>query len=77
MKSSLVFEVLKSLQFYLNKKEKRTALLMFVLLLISSVLDVFGLASLVPVIMATSEPEMITSNKYFFAIYNFFGFVSV
>ncbi|WP_210466238.1 ABC transporter ATP-binding protein [Rufibacter roseolus] len=77
MKSSLVFEVLSSFTSYLNKREKRYAVLMFVLLLVSSVLDVFGLASLVPVIMAASKPDMILSNKYLKFVYQSLGFSDV
>jgi len=47
---------------------------MLFLLLVSSVLDVFGLASLVPVIMAASHPGSVTGNKYAFWIYQQLGF---
>ncbi|MEJ7663690.1 MAG: hypothetical protein WKG07_31215 [Hymenobacter sp.] len=47
-----------------------------VLLLINSVLDVFGLAALVPVIMVSSEPGAVLKNKFFSATYHFFAFTT-
>lgn len=45
-------------------------------LIISSVLDVFGLASLVPVIMAASRPGSVLENKYTHWLYNALGFTT-
>ncbi|MET4075369.1 ABC transporter ATP-binding protein [Hymenobacter sp. UYCo722] len=60
----------------MSPQDKRKAIGMFVLLLVSSVLDVFGLASLVPVIMAASRPGSILKNEYSLQVYNALGFAS-
>ncbi|ALI99753.1 ABC transporter ATP-binding protein [Rufibacter tibetensis] len=74
MNKGIVLQALQSISFYLSSKEKRSAIGNFFLLLIASVLDVFGLASLVPVIMAASNPDVIRTNKYIAEVYGFFGF---
>ncbi len=48
----------------------------FGLLLISSVLDVFGLASLVPVLLVAAEPGGVQRSRFFHAIYQSLGFQS-
>jgi ABC-type multidrug transport system fused ATPase/permease subunit len=73
MKEGVVLRSLNSIRYYLTPQDKRKAIGMFVLLLISSVLDVFGLASLVPVIMAASRPGSILKNKYALWLYNALG----
>ncbi|GGG53454.1 ABC transporter ATP-binding protein [Hymenobacter glacieicola] len=47
---------------------------MLLLLLLASILDVFGLASLVPVIMAASRPGSVLQNKYSLWLYQALGF---
>jgi len=49
---------------------------MLMWLIISSVLDVFGLASLVPIIMAASKPGSILANKYGLWLYTTLGFTT-
>lgn len=49
---------------------------MFILSLASSILDVIGLASLIPVMMVASEPGGVVKNKYFGAAYSALGFQS-
>ncbi|WP_026462948.1 ABC transporter ATP-binding protein [Adhaeribacter aquaticus] len=63
MNTGILVESLKSISFYLNSAQKKEGILMFFLLLISSLLDVFGLASLIPVIMAASEPGYVFRNE--------------
>ena len=74
--TGVFFKSLNSVRFYLNYKEKRYAVILFLLLLVSSVLDVFGLASLVPVIMVASNPGSVYKNKYLLTAYQFLGFSS-
>ncbi|UYZ61363.1 ABC transporter ATP-binding protein [Hymenobacter weizhouensis] len=74
MKQGVVGESLASVYYYLTPGDKRQFILMLVLLLISSLLEVFGLASLVPIIMAASRPGTINQNKYTAWIYNLAGF---
>jgi len=74
MKQGIVLQSLDSIRFYLSPQDKRKAIGMLLLLLLSSVLDVFGLASLVPVIMAASHPGSVMGNKYAFWLYQHLGF---
>ncbi|GAB3288144.1 ABC transporter ATP-binding protein [Hymenobacter tenuis] len=75
-KGNIVNEALINVLSYLDRKEKIKAIWMFFLLIIGSLLDVFGLASLVPIIMAASEPGSVFKNKYALYIYENFGFSS-
>ncbi|WP_426490581.1 ABC transporter ATP-binding protein [Hymenobacter sp. 102] len=70
----IVGPALKSALYYLTLAEKRKAVGMFALLVLSSLLDVFGLATLVPVIMAASRPGSVFQNKYSLWLYQTLGF---
>jgi ABC-type multidrug transport system fused ATPase/permease subunit len=74
MNSGIIRYSLNSISYYLTKSQKSKAVWMFILLLISSFLDVFGLASLVPVMMVASEPGGVKKSPYFNPIYNALGF---
>ena len=51
-------------------------MIQFGLLLISSVFDVFGLASLVPVLLIAAEPGGVQHSRFFYPIYQSLGFNS-
>jgi ABC-type multidrug transport system fused ATPase/permease subunit len=74
MNQGIILRSLDSIRFYLSPKEKRTAIAMLGWLLLSSILDVFGLASLVPVIMAASRPGTVLQNEYTRWLYDALGF---
>lgn len=76
MAQGIVWQSLNSIRYYLSPQDKRKAVGMLMLLLIASVLDVFGLASLVPVIMAASRPGSIFQNKYSLWLYQTLEFNS-
>ncbi len=67
---------LRSVNFYLSAIQRRQAFVQFVLLLVSSVLDVFGLAALVPVLLVASEPGGVQRSRFFSLIYQALGFTS-
>ena len=67
---------LRSVSYYLSSKQRRQAVAQFILLLISSVLDVFGLASLVPVLLVAAEPGGVQRSRLFYPIYQSLGFSS-
>ncbi len=75
-KQGVVREALANVIHYLSPREKREAVGMFLLLILGSLLDVFGLASLVPIIMAASRPGSVMQNKYSFWLYQALGFQS-
>jgi ABC-type multidrug transport system fused ATPase/permease subunit len=74
-KSIIVYSI-NSIGYYLTSSQKRKAVWMFVLLLITSFLDVVGLASLVPVMMVAAEPGGVQKSKFFAPVYNSFHFHS-
>lgn len=74
MSQGVILRSLDSIRFYLSPQEKRKAIVMLGWLIISSILDVFGLASLVPVIMAASQPGSVLQNQYAHWLYNALGF---
>ena len=67
---------LRSVSYYLDAKQRQRAVVQFVLLLVSSVLDVFGLASLVPVLLVAAEPGGVQRSRFFYPIYQGLGFTS-
>ncbi|GAA3951311.1 ABC transporter ATP-binding protein [Hymenobacter algoricola] len=76
MNTGIIRYSLDSIRYYLTTSQKRKAVWMFALLLLSSFLDVVGLASLVPVMMVAAEPGGIQKNKYFAPLYDSLGFQS-
>lgn len=76
MNTGIIRYTLNSVRYYLTTPQKRKAVWMFILLLVSSFLDVIGLASLVPVMMVAAEPGGIQKSKYLLPIYNSMGFQS-
>ncbi len=66
----------KSLRMHLSEAQKRKMYLMMVLIFISALLDVFGLASILPLVKLATEPEIIHSNEYLNAVYTGLQFSS-
>lgn len=60
----------KSLQMHLSESQKRKMYLLMVLIFVSAVFDVFGLASILPLVKLATEPEIIHTNSYLNALYN-------
>lgn len=56
-------------RFLLTPAQKRKAVLVMILSTVSSILEVFGLATLVPIVVVCAEPGGIFKNKYFRAVY--------
>ena len=75
-KEKIIQRSLKSIATYLTPWQKRRAFLLFILSMIASVLDVFGLASLVPIVLVTAEPGGVFKNKWTNSLYHFFSFSS-
>jgi len=74
LENGIINRSIGSVRYYLTRPQKVKAVWMFLLSLISSVLDVAGLASLIPVMLAAAEPGGILKNKYFAYIFNLFSF---
>ena len=76
MSENIVVLALKSASYYLDNSQRRKAIWMFILLLMTSFLDVLGLASLVPVMMVAAEPGGVEKSRVFSVIYHAFDFQS-
>ena len=76
MKKGILARALRSVSYYLSNQDKQKSIGMFALLVVSSLLDVMGLAALVPVIMAASRPGSIFENRATTALYQFLSFKS-
>lgn len=76
MNTGIISYSLNSIRYYLTSTQKYKAIWMFGLILVSSFLDVFGLAVLVPVMMVAAEPGAVQKSKYFFPVYQLLGFQS-
>ncbi|HKJ32775.1 MAG TPA: hypothetical protein VKA34_13155, partial [Balneolales bacterium] len=70
MKKGILSVSISSVLYYLNIRQKRWALLISLMLFFSSLLDVFGLASIIPIIKIASKPEIVTTNKYLSVVYS-------
>jgi ABC-type multidrug transport system fused ATPase/permease subunit len=75
-KEGVIKRSLRSINTYLSSAQKRGAFLLFVLSLLASLLDVFGLASLVPIVLITAEPGGVFKNKWTNYLYNHLPFNS-
>ncbi|WP_197273945.1 ABC transporter ATP-binding protein [Hymenobacter sp. DG25A] len=62
--------------YYLSAAQRRQGVVMFVLLVVSSLLEAVGLAALVPVIMMAAKPGAVHENRWFSLIYNYLGFIT-
>ena len=58
----------------LSKKELKHATFLFILILISAILDVLGIASIVPLIALLTNPNLVESNLLINKIYLLFNF---
>ena len=76
IKSGIIGRSIDSIRFYLTRAQKIKTAWMFLLSLSSSVLDVVGLASLIPVMLVAAEPGGVLKNKYFASIFHLLHFES-
>jgi ABC-type multidrug transport system fused ATPase/permease subunit len=58
----------------LSTNEKKSAFVLLIMILISAILDVIGLASIMPLIALLSNPDFIKNNSIINNVYNFFDF---
>ncbi|TDY02675.1 ABC transporter ATP-binding protein [Thiohalophilus thiocyanatoxydans] len=60
----------------LDARERRNAVLLFGMMLVMGLLDVIGVASIMPFISVVSNPEVVETNLYLNAVYTSLGFTS-
>lgn len=76
MNKGVIAHSLNSIRYYLNRSQKFSAVGMLILLLITSFLDVVGLAALVPVMTVAAEPGGVQKSKIFAPVYHALHFES-
>ena len=64
----------KKLWSLLSKAEKKQTLVLLVMILVMSLLDVAGVASILPFITILGSPELVETNPVLSWAYNYFGF---
>jgi ABC-type multidrug transport system fused ATPase/permease subunit len=74
LKGGVISRSIESIRYYLTPSQKVKAAWMFLLSLVSSVLDVAGLASLIPVMLVAAEPGGVLRNKYFAYVFHLLNF---
>lgn len=67
---------IRSIRKFLNRQHKKHLAVLSVLIFFSAIFDVFGLASILPVISAAANPSLIHSNSILNFIYDYFHFAS-
>jgi len=65
---------LKQLFDLLSNKERRQAYLLFVMILIMGLLDMIGIASVMPFLSVLANPDVVETNHYLSAAYDKLGF---
>jgi ABC-type multidrug transport system fused ATPase/permease subunit len=58
----------------LSPRERRQALLLLGLIIVMAFLDMIGVASIMPFMAVLATPDLVRSNRYLAAAYDFFGF---
>ena len=76
LKDNLIIKSLSNIYRLLTPAQRRKSFGMLFLILTLGLLDVFGLASILPIIYLTTKTELIYSNIYLNTVYNFFNFHS-
>jgi len=66
----------KKLWFLLSKEERSETLVLLVMILIMSLLDVLGVASILPFITVLGSPELVETIPILSWTYNYFGFTN-
>jgi ABC-type multidrug transport system fused ATPase/permease subunit len=66
--------VWNSLKLHLDSSQRKSSVLLLALIFISAVLDVFGIASILPLIKLATDPEAIHQSEMMDSVYNYLGF---
>ena len=68
-RSNALSKAIKSLKVHLTSSQKKKMLGLSFLIFISAVFDVFGLASILPLVKLATEPSLIFKNELLSKIY--------
>lgn len=61
----------------LTPQERRRGFLLLGMVLVMAVLDMVGVASIMPFMSVLAKPDIVTTNQYLAPIYNYFGYTDV
>ena len=64
-------QTLKKISSLLNPLEKRRAFLLFLMILVMALLDMIGVASILPFMTVLVNPEIIETNMFLNKLYDF------
>ena len=70
-------KTLKKILYFLNSQEKRTAALLMVMIVFMAILDMVGVASIVPFIAVLTNPEIIDTNGLLKSLYIYLGTLGI
>ena len=71
-----MFDIAKKLYEILNHKERKSALVLFIFMLLTGIMGMAGVASILPFLEVLANPESIDSKEYLYWAYSTFGFKS-
>ncbi|MCG9101364.1 ATP-binding cassette domain-containing protein [Laribacter hongkongensis] len=61
----------------LTRRERWQALGIFVLIILMAILEMAGVASIMPFVAVVADPKLVGTNLYLSTLYNYFGFSSI
>ncbi|HHG84348.1 MAG TPA: ABC transporter ATP-binding protein, partial [Bacteroidetes bacterium] len=76
LRNNILFDTLRRINRLLTPGEKRGGIRLVILTLIGVAIDVVGLAALVPVMLAATDPSFAQTNPYMKGLYDWGGFAS-
>lgn len=73
-KGNSFLNAVRSIRKHTNAAQKRKIVFITALVFVSAILDVVGLAAVLPIIQAGTDPDSLHANKYLNLIFGYFGF---
>lgn len=71
-----MIDTIRKFRELLDARERRNAVILFVMILITGVMEALGVASIMPFLSVLSNPEAIQKSQYLFRVYQGLGFSS-
>ena len=72
-----MIQTFKKLSFLLNPSERRQAIVLFIMIFLMALIDMIGIASILPFIAVLSNPSIVETNIYLNNFYQFFNGVGL
>ncbi|MBN1252232.1 MAG: hypothetical protein JXA16_08840, partial [Bacteroidales bacterium] len=71
------FETFKTLFYLLDKNSQKESVKSLIYILISAFLDIFSIATIIPLILLVLNPEIASQNRYFISIISFLNISTI